>query len=102
MQKKVKKVYLIGHDLYSHNNNVNNIYKVLKHYVAKKIDSAVNWIKQWKTLFDWNQGIMFIKVNKYNDGRDEVSGQIEEWNGSRNLVYADCYSTMQSDLISVY
>ena len=96
-RERPKEVYLIGHDLYSHNNKVNNIYKSTKHYVAKENGPtpAVNWIKQWKTLFDWNPDIMFVKVNKYNDGRDEVSSQIEEWDGTKNLVYAD-YSTLDN------
>ena len=90
-------IYLIGHDLYSQTDKVNNIYKSTKNYVAKENGPtpAVNWIKQWKTLFDWNPDIMFVKVNKYNDGRDEVSTQIEDWNGTKNLVYAD-YSTLDN------
>ncbi len=89
-------IYLIGHDINSINNNVNNLYKGTKHYVAPENGPTpgVNWIKQWKTLFDWYPNIKFIKVNRYNDSRDNVNGPIEEWTNS-NLTYAD-YSTLDN------
>ena len=90
-------VYLIGHDLYSHNTNVNNVYKSTKHYVAKENGPtpAINWIRQWYTLADWFKKTKFIKINRYNDGRDKVNGPIEEWKERKNIVYAD-YSTLDN------
>ena len=90
-------IYLIGHDLHSQNNNVNNIYKSTKNYVAKENGPtpAVNWIRQWYTLADWYPNIKFIKINRYNDGRDKVNGHIKDWNERKNITYAD-YSTLDN------
>ena len=90
-------IYLIGHDLHSQNNNVNNIYKSTKNYVAKENGPtpAVNWIRQWYTLADWYPNIKFIKINRFNDGRDKVNGPIDEWNERTNITYAD-YSTLDN------
>ena len=90
-------IYLIGHDLHSQTDKVNNIYKSTKNYVAKENGPtpAVNWINQWYTLADWNPNVKFIKVNRYNDGRDAVNGPIEKWNSRTNITYAD-YSTLDN------
>ncbi len=90
-------IYLIGHDINSTNNNVNNLYKGTKHYVAPENGPTpgVNWINQWYTLADWYPDIKFIKVNRYNDGRDSVNGPIEKWESRKNITYAD-YSTLDN------
>ena len=90
-------IYLIGHDLYSQTDKVNNIYKSTKNYVAKENGPtpAINWIRQWYTLADWNPNIKFIKINKFNDGRDAVNSPIKEWEPRKNMVYAD-YSTLDN------
>ena len=90
-------VYLIGHDLYSTNDKVNNLFKSTKHYVSKENGPtpAINWIRQWYTLADWNPNVKFIKINRYNDGRDKVNGPIEEWTERKNIIYAD-YSTLDN------
>ena len=90
-------IYLIGHDLYSQTDKVNNIYKSTKNYVAKENGPtpAVNWIRQWYTLADWNPNIKFIKINKFNDGRDAVNSPIKEWEPRKNIIYAD-YSTLDN------
>ena len=92
-------VYLIGHDLHSHNEKINNIYKSSKHYTAKDNSPTpgINWINQWRTMFQWYPDIHFYKVNRYNDGRDKVNGPIEEWKGIPNLKYID-YTTLDSML----
>ena len=90
-------VYLIGHDLYSTTDKVNNLFKSTKHYVSKENGPtpAINWIRQWYTLADWNPNIKFIKINRFNDGRDKVNGPIEEWKDRKNIIYAD-YSTLDN------
>ena len=90
-------VYMIGHDLYSTNDKVNNLFKSTKHYVSKENGPtpAINWIRQWYTLADWNPDIKFIKINRSNDGRDKVNGPIEEWKDRKNIIYAD-YSTLDN------
>ena len=96
-REQPKEIYLIGHDINSTNNNVNNLYKGTKHYVAPENGPTpgVNWINQWYTLADWYPDIKFIKVNRYNDGRDGVNGPIEKWESRKNIVYAD-YSTLDN------
>ena len=96
-REKPDEVYLIGHDLHSATDKVNNLYKGTKHYVAPENGPtpAINWINQWYTLADWNPDVKFIKVNRYNDGRDKINGPINEWNERKNITYAD-YSTLDN------
>ena len=96
-REKPDEVYLIGHDLHSATDKVNNLYKGTKHYVAPENGPtpAINWINQWYTLADWNPDIKFIKVNRFNDGRDLINGPIKEWNERKNITYAD-YSTLDN------
>ena len=96
---KAKEVYLIGHDLYSTNEKVNNLFAGTEHYVSKDNSPtpAVNWIRQWKAMFDGFQDVSFYKVNRFNDGRDQVNGRIKEWEGTKNLFYID-YSTLDNIL----
>jgi hypothetical protein len=84
-----KNVYLIGHDLYSKDNRVNNIYAGTKHYVIPEHSPTpcINWISQWKTLAFYNKNINFIKVNEFNDDRDEINAAISEWHGTPNIRY---------------
>ena len=98
-REKPCEVYIIGHDLYSHNDKINNIYKSTKHYTAKDNSPtpAINWINQWKTLMEWYPKIHFYKVNRYNDGRDKVNGPIEEWKNLSNIKYID-YTTLDNML----
>ena len=97
LNEKPDEVYMIGHDLHSQNNHVNNIYKSTKNYVAKENSPtpALNWINQWYTLADWYPNIKFIKINRFNDGRDLVNGPIKEWSERKNITYAD-YSTLDN------
>ena len=89
--EKPKNVYLIGHDLVSNNNLVNNLYKGTKHYVIPEHQEtpAINWIVQWKDLFISNPDILFYKVNKEVDGVDKVNQRINEWHTVKNLKYID-------------
>jgi hypothetical protein len=84
-----KKVYMIGHDLYSNDNRVNNMYAGTKHYVIPEHSPTpcVNWIDQWKTLATWNNQIQFIKVNEFNDNRNQTNTAIGQWHGTPNIKY---------------
>ena len=84
-------VFLIGHDLDSTHKKVNNIFAGTKHYVSKEMHPtpSINWKRQWKDLFQSFNSIKFYKVNRYNDGRDDVNRPIEEWKGVKNLEYID-------------
>ena len=97
LREKPNEIYLIGHDLHSATDKVNNLYKGTKHYVAPENGPtpAVNWINQWYTLADWYPNVKFIKVNRFNDSRDLVNGPIKEWEKRKNIIYAD-YSTLDN------
>jgi len=88
-----KEVYLVGHDLYSDDNKVNNIYAGTKSY-AKKDDLAArpdnpdemyNWIMQHKNTFDKFKDVQFYKVNKEEEAK--TASTISEWQGCDNLTY---------------
>ena len=83
------KIYLIGHDLYSNTDLVNNLYAGTKHYVIPENSETpcINWIDQWKTLSNWNLNIEFIKVNEFNDERDKTNRAISEWHHIPNIRY---------------
>ena len=80
---------MVGHDLYSGTNKVNNLYAGSQYYVHEEHSPTpcVNWIRQWRDLMNWNPDIMFYKVNEFNDGRDKMNTPIEEWNEVKNLKY---------------
>ena len=90
-------IYLIGHDINSTTDKINNLYKSTQHYVAQENGPTpgINWINQWKTLMDWNPTIKFIKINRNNDGKDKVNGPIDEWKELKNLEYDD-YSRLDN------
>ena len=101
-REKPKELFMIGHDLNSTTNKINNMYKSTKHYTAAENGPtpSVNWIRQWWQLMKENPNTMFYKVNQFNDGRDAVNGPITEWGHNKtlpNLKYID-YSTLDNML----
>lgn len=84
-----KSIYLIGHDLNSTTGTVNNMYKGTKYYVVPEHGPtpSVNWITQWKQLFEQNKNINFYKVNTNLNGEDRVNTKIYEWNDIKNIHY---------------
>jgi hypothetical protein len=88
-QQNPNRVYMIGHDLYSDDNKVNNIYAGTKHYVIPEHSPTpcVNWIDQWLTLARWNPSIEFVKVNEFNDNRNHTNAAISKWHGTSNIRY---------------
>ena len=88
-QQNPDKVYMIGHDLYSDDNRVNNIYAGTKHYVIPEHSPTpcVNWIDQWLTLARWNPSVEFVKVNEFNDNRNHTNAAISKWHGTPNIKY---------------
>jgi len=88
--KDLKELYLIGHDLYSKDSKVNNMYKGTKHYAVPENSPTppTNWITQWRTLMEEFPKVKFFKVNPDGDkGTDDVSRRIEQWNKRKNLEY---------------
>jgi hypothetical protein len=82
-------IYLIGHDLNSTTGTVNNLYKGTKYYVVPEHGPtpSVNWITQWKQLFNENKHINFYKVNTNMKGEDRVNRRIFEWEDIKNIHY---------------
>jgi hypothetical protein len=89
--EKPTEVYLIGHDLTSNTDKVNNIYKGTKHYGTKEgLPVPPNdWTTQWKFLFDTSIKTKFFKVNTEISGKDKVNQPIEEWKDCNNITYID-------------
>jgi len=79
-REKPDEIYLIGHDLVSNDNKVNNLYAGTKHYVAKENGPTphVNWVNQWYTLMDYFPKIKFFKVNEELDDKP-ANREIHEW-----------------------
>ena len=91
-KEKPKSLFLIGHDLNSTTNKINNMYKDTKHYGIKEASPipSVNWITQWAHLFTENPTVRFYKVNKLGiTGKNHVDTEIQEWSGIENLKYID-------------
>lgn len=88
-REKPTELFLIGHDLNSATGKINNIYKGTKYYGLEDAGPipSVNWLTQWKTLFEQNKNITFYKVNKHNEGTDRVNTKMYEWNDIKNLKY---------------
>ena len=87
--KDLKELYLIGHDLYSNTDTVNNMYKSTQNYANEKNKPipSVNWINQWAELMREFPKVKFIKVNPDGiRGNTNVNSNIKEWS-SKNLDY---------------
>ena len=85
-------MYLIGHDLKSNTDNINNMYKSTQNYgdERNKPIPDVNWINQWAELMTEFPKVKFIKVNPNGiKGNTAVSSNVEEWNKftNKNLNY---------------
>ena len=90
--KDLEEIYLIGHDLKSNTQNINNMYKSTENYGDEKNKPIpdVNWIDQWKHLLKEFPKVKFIKVNPDGiKGNTPVSSNVEEWNAftNKNLSY---------------
>jgi len=81
-KEKPDEVYLIGHDIRSNTNTVNNLFAGTRHYVAKENSPTpgVNWEQQWCNLIKENPKVKFYKVNPNADrGPDNVSQPVKLW-----------------------
>jgi len=87
--KDLEELYMIGHDLKSFDDKINNMYKSTQNYgdERNKPIPDVNWVNQWKELMMENPKIKFIKVNpKGIKGGDPVNTTVSEWT-VKNLDY---------------
>ena len=90
-------VYIIGHDLFSTDDKINNIYADTSCY--KKSDAEMprpdrsedddmhNWILQHKNTFDTFKDTKFYKVNPNAIGTSPIDIVIPEWHNCNNLEY---------------
>ena len=90
--KDLETLYMIGHDLKSNDNQINNMYKSTQNYGDEKNKPIphINWVTQWKELFKEFPKVKFVKVNPDGiRGSSAVSSNIEEWNAyaNKNLSY---------------
>ena len=90
--KDLKTLYMIGHDLKSNTDQINNMYKSTQNYgdERNKPIPHVNWVTQWLTLIKEFPKVKFVKVNPDGiRGNTAVSSNIEEWNAytNKNLSY---------------
>ena len=87
-------VYIIGHDLYSTDDKVNNVYAGTDCYAKQDADYARpdksekddlhHWIKQHKNTFD---SYKFTKFYKVNPEDESINVRIKEWEDCENLEY---------------
>ena len=87
--KDLEELYLIGHDLKSYDNFINNMYKSTPNYGDEKNKPIpdVNWISQWHTLMKEYPKVKFIKVNpKGIKGGDKINNVVPEW-VNKNVDY---------------
>ena len=87
--KDLEELYLIGHDLKSYDNFINNMYKSTQNYGDEKNKPIpdVNWISQWHTLMQEYPKVKFIKVNPRGiRGGDKINNVVPEW-VNKNVDY---------------
>jgi len=82
-------IYLIGMDMFSHNDRVNNVYKGKYGYVGEtgNVVPPDNFIVQHRDMFKLFPNIKHYKVNQYPLGTDVINQEITEWKDSPNLEY---------------
>ena len=82
-------IYLIGMDIFSQNERVNNVYKGQYGYVEEtcNVVPPENFVIQHRDMFKLFPNIKHYKVNKHPLGTDAISQEIKEWKDSPNLEY---------------
>jgi hypothetical protein len=97
--EKPDELFMLGHDLESMTDKLNNVYKDTKHYGLKEAHKtpSVNWIRQWRELMTENPNIQFYKVNPQADScKDPLSVPVKEWDKLK-VKYID-YATLDKML----
>tara|TARA_Y100001937_G_scaffold117674_1_gene171213 strand:+ start:1169 stop:2008 length:840 start_codon:yes stop_codon:yes gene_type:complete len=84
-----KNVFIIGHDLYSNDGKLNNIYGGTEGYLDNDQDYVKpdTWILQHKENFDAYPQVNFYKVNLNPLGTTPTDCFIDEWKDCQNLHY---------------
>jgi len=84
-----KNVFIIGHDLYSNDMKLNNVYGGTTGYLPETSNYVKpdNWIVGHKTNFDKYPDVNFYKVNEDVLGTSPTCCLVEGWNDCQNLQY---------------
>ncbi len=84
-------VYLIGFDLGSPNELINNVYKGTDNYLSNDaaVTPSVNWISQHLNNFTDYPDTKFYKVNTAPLGTDATCQFVKEWEHCENLQYIE-------------
>ena len=85
--EKPKTCYLIGMDMYSTTDFINNLYKETHGYLSSD-ESAItpqNWVVQMGRVMVRYKDIQFIKVNP--DENNQISERMPQWDSIPNLSY---------------
>ena len=87
--EKPTDIYLIGMDIHSYNDRVNNIYKGRDGYMTEtgNVVPSANFLAQHKDLFTLFPQIKHYKVNQYPLGTDVINQEIKERKNTHNLEY---------------
>ena len=95
-------IYLLGMDIYSNTDRVNNVYKGKQGYMTAtgNVVPGENFILQHHDMFKLFPDIKFFKVNKFPLGTDDVNREVPEWKDTPNLeylTYADMFRRLAED-----
>ena len=95
-------IYLLGMDIYSNNDRINNVYKGDQGYMRETGNAVppVNFLYQHHDMFKLFPDIKFFKVNKFPLGTDAVNQEVLEWKDTPNLeylTYADMFRRLAED-----
>ena len=82
-------IYLIGMDIYSNNDRVNNVYKGKGGYMTETGNAVPpnNFIYQHRDMFNLFPNIKHYKINKHPLGFDAINQEVSEWKDAPNLEY---------------
>ena len=85
--EKPKTCYLIGMDMYSTTDFINNLYKDTYGYLSHDESSVTpqNWLIQMGRVMVKYQNIQFIKVNP--DSNNQISQRMPQWDSLPNVQY---------------
>ena len=85
--EKPKRCFLIGMDMYSTTDFINNLYKNTNGYLSDNENSVTpqNWVIQMGRVMVRYQDIEFIKVNP--EGNSQVSQRMPQWDSLPNVNY---------------
>ena len=85
--EKPKRCFLLGMDMFSTTDFINNLYKETMGYLSADEGSVTpqNWITQMARVFNRYKDIEFIKVNP--DDNNRISERLPQWDIIPNLSY---------------